>query len=456
MLDSTFKERVRELVHIRFEECRERARAELAQMSADLALRGFLHHSHGAMICHAIALKQIDERVDVAWDAIRRVLSSQAIAYTDGLAHELKEILEFYIPASLWELPALYTSMSQHLTEPLRYDLLDRRDRAIKRATAEVNLFVDGLRAQARPTAQSETKELDQKFRILYSPAQAALDFEEWKSQLNGAHIGILFLDIDNFKSLNTRHTETRVDQTILPEAMRLLTRLVNKRGSCYRQGGDEFVVILPNHDHSESLAFAEKLRAAFERYDFKVEGVAEKLTVSIGMASWPQHGSSYEEVLQRANEGKRIAKIPRNAVREAVVQLRQVLVLLAINEPTISEVLRGWIQQAMGDDGEVIFAEVSTAEEVEKRAKTEPFDMFILLLNNLRFESGRHDLDARIEGAASLVLSLHQKYGKLIIALTGHEGFTVPADAESKIVLLSLPFDGQTLVNAVKRGLSS
>lgn len=128
-----------------------------------------------------------------------------------------------------------------------------------------------------------QAKERDQKFGIVLSPGQAKLDFDEWTKELAGSqgNIGVLFLDIDNFKSLNTAYTETKVDATILPAFMRLLNSLAMKRGGVYRYGGDEFLIVLPNHDVGDSAAYSERVCSTIASNDFKVDGGNQKLTVS-------------------------------------------------------------------------------------------------------------------------------------------------------------------------------
>ena len=163
------------------------------------------------------------------------------------------------------------------------------------------------------------TKELEQKFKILLSQPQEQKDFDAWCADA-GEHpfsIGVLFIDIDNFKALNSRHTETKVDATIFPEAQKLLRQLTDHRGGAYRHGGEEFVVILPNYDIEEVIAFAEKVRAAFETYKFQVDGTNEAMTVSIGFASWPDHGNNLSDVLAVANKAEHLAKSEgRNTIR--------------------------------------------------------------------------------------------------------------------------------------------
>jgi diguanylate cyclase (GGDEF)-like protein len=162
-------------------------------------------------------------------------------------------------------------------------------------------------------------KELEQKFKILLSQPQEQRDFDAWRADIreHASLIGILFIDIDHFKGLNSRHTETKVDETILPEAQKLLKQLTNYRGGAYRHGGEEFVVMLPNYDREEIMAFAEKVRAAFETQKFQVDGTDEAVTVSIGVAIWPYHGENLSDVLAVANIAEHQAKIEgRNTVR--------------------------------------------------------------------------------------------------------------------------------------------
>ena len=174
------------------------------------------------------------------------------------------------------------------------------------------------LRADFSDGEAQQGKELDQKFEIVLSPKQAKLDFDQWVRGLEESknEIAVLFVDIDNFKSLNTTFTETKVDSTILPDFMRLLKSLSKNRGDVYRQGGDEFLVILPNHVTKESLAFGERLRSAVAGHTFPINEVDQKLTVSVGIAHWPKNGQSYEEVLQKANEAKKEAKKTKNCVK--------------------------------------------------------------------------------------------------------------------------------------------
>jgi GGDEF domain-containing protein len=71
----------------------------------------------------------------------------------------------------------------------------------------------------------------------------------------------------------------------------------------------------MPNLDTSEAQAFGEKIRSAFEGQRFMVNGEIERVTVSVGVALWPAHGDTYQEVLEAANGAELEAKKGRNSV---------------------------------------------------------------------------------------------------------------------------------------------
>jgi diguanylate cyclase (GGDEF)-like protein len=169
---------------------------------------------------------------------------------------------------------------------------------------------VEGLgRVFAVPLAV-QSRELEQKFKILFSAGQALIDFDEYSSIADvGETTAVLFLDIDNFKPLNSAHSETVVDRTILPEVQRLLKSATAQRGNAYRWGGEEFVVILPNHTEPEAVAFAERLRRTVEGHSFPVGDIAVRITLSVGVALFPKDGSTFDEVLRAANAAEHAAK---------------------------------------------------------------------------------------------------------------------------------------------------
>jgi diguanylate cyclase (GGDEF)-like protein len=164
----------------------------------------------------------------------------------------------------------------------------------------------------SQPASAGPERELEQKFRILYSPAQMQRDFDLWVSEAAGDAsyaVGVIFLDVDGFKQLNTDFTESVVDKTLLPDLQRLVARLCLHRGTAYRHGGEELVILLPNYPLDEAAAFAHKVRAQIAAATFRVQEQAVQITVSAGVAAWPLHGDTLERVIARANREEHTAK---------------------------------------------------------------------------------------------------------------------------------------------------
>lgn len=291
------------------------AQGMFSRRSAELAARGHLSPHHTHMLHHEKTVWLTKQRIEAALEGIKRLLLAYQIPYSENLAEQLKALIESWASVA-WCRRAIdsYGRLDNHQRGQYESQLLQERGLALSKANLEVDLLVDAIKNQAG-TSSVQSKELEQKFKILLSAGQARIDFEKLTEELKpiGGSIAILFVDIDNFKELNSRYTETVVDETILADAMRLIRDLAHRRGDAYRQGGEEFVIILSNLDPSEAMAFAEKVRSVFERTEFKVGEKQERITVSVGVALWSQHGTNYDEVLKRANQAEADAKQSRN-----------------------------------------------------------------------------------------------------------------------------------------------
>jgi two-component system cell cycle response regulator len=131
------------------------------------------------------------------------------------------------------------------------------------------------------------------------------------RSRRFGRVLALLMLDIDHFKSVNDRFGHQRGDEVLVEFASRV-TGSVRDIDTFARYGGEEFVLILPETNLEGGLAAAEKLRLATHRTPFCGEGEegGVRLTVSIGVACFPEHASSPEELLRAADEALYEAKL--------------------------------------------------------------------------------------------------------------------------------------------------
>ena len=144
-----------------------------------------------------------------------------------------------------------------------------------------------------------------QKFGILDAPNLLAADIAQPSGPLGKA---LIYLDIDDFKKINTRLTESVVDEVVLPKMHMALAECVGRLGNAYGEGGDEFVVLLLNFSERMAIAFAEDLRQNISRIRFSGAGADIAVTASLGLAHAPAN-TDPADLKKYANEAKKFAK---------------------------------------------------------------------------------------------------------------------------------------------------
>jgi diguanylate cyclase (GGDEF)-like protein len=115
----------------------------------------------------------------------------------------------------------------------------------------------------------------------------------------------LLMLDLDNFKSINDRHGHLIGDKHLrgVADVLKSEVRATDLVG---RFGGEEFVILLPNTTQHDALAIAERIRRRIAT--IAINGV-DTVTVSVGVAAHPIHGSTLEEVVNAADSALLAAK---------------------------------------------------------------------------------------------------------------------------------------------------
>lgn len=125
----------------------------------------------------------------------------------------------------------------------------------------------------------------------------------------------VVFLDMDKFKEVNDVFGHASGDQLIRLAAERLLGCL---RGSdtVYRQGGDEFIILLESFTKPEDVrVVATRIQNVLDE-PFILDGKTITITASMGIALYPLDGTRPEQLLQRADEAMYEAKNHENANR--------------------------------------------------------------------------------------------------------------------------------------------
>ena len=117
-------------------------------------------------------------------------------------------------------------------------------------------------------------------------------------------------MDIDNFKHLNDTHGHQNGD-LVLKEIGHLLKKYSREFDKTCRYGGEEFSIILPQTNKEQGFLIAERLRQEIEAYSFSRVNTKEplKITVSVGLATYPLDAQTKEELITQADKAMYIAK---------------------------------------------------------------------------------------------------------------------------------------------------
>jgi len=128
------------------------------------------------------------------------------------------------------------------------------------------------------------------------------------RAQRSRKHVAMLYLDLDNFKMVNDTLGHAAGDQLLL-EAVKRLIHCTRDSDTISRQGGDEFILLLneiPDMETVERVA-ADILRQLAEPVE--INGHAMNASCSIGVAMYPQDGSDFDSLLQKADTAMYNAK---------------------------------------------------------------------------------------------------------------------------------------------------
>jgi len=147
----------------------------------------------------------------------------------------------------------------------------------------------------------------------------AATDHEIRRAERYGSDLSVLFLDLDRFKLVNDRHGHL-VGSRTLRQLARVLASCVRQVDTLARYGGDEFTILLVDTPLEPALQVAERIRRTVEETAFDGgRSGALRLTLSVGVASYPAHGRTREELLDQSDKAMYRAKsLGRNRVCSA------------------------------------------------------------------------------------------------------------------------------------------
>jgi diguanylate cyclase (GGDEF)-like protein len=110
-------------------------------------------------------------------------------------------------------------------------------------------------------------------------------------------------VDIDRFKDVNDAHGHLRGDEVLVELSRRMLSRIRGEIDTLARFGGEEFVIVLPETPREGARVVANKLRRAVRAKPFVSDvGSDVTVTVSIGIAVYPEDGTGAEKLIQASD----------------------------------------------------------------------------------------------------------------------------------------------------------
>ena len=131
----------------------------------------------------------------------------------------------------------------------------------------------------------------------------------------SGSQFSLLFIDLDRFKMVNDTHGHL-VGSGLLMEVGTLLKKAMEPGGSCFRYGGDEFVVLLPQNGKRLATEKTVELHRVLRSARFmEAAGLDLQLSGSFGLATFPEDGATVESILRSADKMMYESKVHRDAV---------------------------------------------------------------------------------------------------------------------------------------------
>jgi diguanylate cyclase (GGDEF)-like protein/PAS domain S-box-containing protein len=174
-------------------------------------------------------------------------------------------------------------------------------------AADKLGLSLANLALRERLRTQSVRDHLTSLFNRRYM--EETLERELRRAQRNSVPLSVIMVDVDHFKRFNDDHGHDAGD-ALLAELGRLLRGHVRVEDVPCRVGGEEFAIVMPGAAAKDALRRAEELREAAHRLRIVHRGVSlGALSISLGVAAFPEHASVSDALLRAADSALYRAK---------------------------------------------------------------------------------------------------------------------------------------------------
>jgi diguanylate cyclase (GGDEF)-like protein/PAS domain S-box-containing protein len=201
----------------------------------------------------------------------------------------------------------LHVQVRRRAAGKARAALLADRERLVKTLAEQVALALANIQLRGTLREQSARDPLTGLFNRRYM--EESLDRELRRAAREGYGLGILMADLDKFKELNDAFGHVAGDDA-LRRIGRFLGTAVRGEDVACRFGGEEFVVILPKASLDDTRSRAEALRAGIKVPVLdETNRLYPSVTMSVGVAAYPDHGTSAAQLILAADSAMYLAK---------------------------------------------------------------------------------------------------------------------------------------------------
>ncbi|MDO8447231.1 MAG: diguanylate cyclase [Rhodoferax sp.] len=222
--------------------------------------------------------------------------------HTDGLTTLLCVVALLLYLLAFAHLAYLRTRMLRDTREKLRLreQTLHAANEALQRQFAEIHAL------QAQLSEQANRDPLTGLYNRRYLDPTLARELA--RCEREGQPLSLMLIDLDHFKQVNDSYGHPAGDE-VLKNLAAMLNEQARAADVVCRYGGEEFLLVLPNMPAHIALVRADQWRAAFAATTVRFDKFQMQTTLSIGIATYPGHGASAEELIRHADRALYRAK---------------------------------------------------------------------------------------------------------------------------------------------------
>lgn len=219
----------------------------------------------------------------------------------------IKSIVVTPLATDGYEIGVLF--LGKFLKEPFTHDA----EEFLETIAGQAAIAIENARLYAQAQELAIHNGLTGIFNYRYFMKQ--LEEEIKRAERYDRSVSLVMMDIDLFKHVNDTYGHRRGDDVLKGMAQTLISN-TRETDIVSRYGGEEFAIILPETDLENAMEVATKLRTAVAKSHYaRRKGESITLTVSLGVATFPETASNQEELLRQADDALYSAKETRNTV---------------------------------------------------------------------------------------------------------------------------------------------